>query len=168
MLPLLFLLCERSRGYWLLTWEQRGIGRGLVQPVCRSILSSSLNVRSPLFIGKIFPNLGNLFNPLFIGKIFPNFGNLFNSIAPGRVLGFKILVVNIRVEDHGNGGLVSKWFIRLPLGQVITLVLFYRSRSGAGAWHHHSRRHPWHLGIHGALLTDGSGFCLLTRMHRNT
>jgi hypothetical protein len=56
--------------------------------------------------GSILSRSGDIGNPLIVGQILPDLGDLFDPLRPGGILGAKIRMVHVGVQDHGNCGLV--------------------------------------------------------------
>ena len=76
--------------------------------------------RSAASVGSsVLPGLGHVGNPLLIGKILPDLGDLFDSVLPLWVFHLEICVIDIGVEDHCNGGVLSLGLISLPFLHVL-------------------------------------------------
>jgi len=88
--PLLLLVRVHTRRPWGSCW-----GWG-----CTALLLGSGS-------GPIFSGLLDIRLPFFVGQIFPNFSDLLDAIGPNGVLGLEIWVILIRIQNHGNCGLVS-------------------------------------------------------------
>ena len=67
----------------------------------------------------VFSSLGHVRLSLLIGKILPDLGNLFDSLLPLGIINLEVGVVDVGVQDHGNGGILSQRFISLPFLQIV-------------------------------------------------
>ena len=74
-------------------------------PVRRPVLSGLLDVRLPLLIRQVLPDLSDLFDP----------------ICPAGMIGLQVGVVLIGVQDHRNRCLTTQRLIALPLQQLTSL-----------------------------------------------
>ena len=67
----------------------------------------------------VLPSLGHVRYSLLVGKILPDLGDLFYPVLPLGVLHLQVGVVDVGVEDHRDGGILSLRFVRLPLLHVL-------------------------------------------------
>ena len=84
------------------------------------IIASKDTYRSPASIGSsVLPGLGHVRNSLLVGKILPDLGNLFNSVLPLGMFHFEVCMIDVGVENHCNGRVLPLRFISLPLLHVL-------------------------------------------------
>ena len=67
----------------------------------------------------VFSGLGHVGHSLLVGKILPDLGNLFDPLLPLGIVHLEVGVVDVGVKDHGNGGVLSQRFISLPFLEVV-------------------------------------------------
>jgi hypothetical protein len=82
--------------------------------------------------GSILSRPGDIGNPFIVGQILPDLGDLFDPFRPGGILGAKIGMVHVGVQDHGNRGLVPCFSQKNP-AQVPDQNIVLRSQSSQSA-----------------------------------
>ena len=56
---------------------------------------------------------------LLVGKILPYLGNLLDPLLPLGIVMLEVSVIDVGVEDHGNGGILPQRLVSHPLLQLI-------------------------------------------------
>ena len=56
---------------------------------------------------------------LLVGKILPYLGYLLDPLLPLGIVMLEISVIDVGVEDHGNGGILPQRLVSHPLLQLI-------------------------------------------------
>ena len=119
----------------------------LVVKKCEDTYRSAASISS-----SVLPSLGHVRNPLLIRKILPDLGNLFNSVLPLWMFHLQVCMIDVGVENHGDGGVLSLRFVSLPLLHVLlSRVLRSRGPAVAAAWSHRVTGLHHRLGL-GLLL----------------